>query len=286
MSDYNKSNIKGFNSINIPSVTEPPGIEIYWFRIAENKYSVSRRTHHHTFFEIHFMLRGEISYCFENGRQITVKEKQFILIAPNTPHRIENLSSDMLKFTIAYSHNNSETEQIKDLFFSDITRSITSCIDFCLAESKINSVNSPFLIRNRMFEIICTVQRMCGIQEKKNDKIYSAEDERIIKAKKYISDNMNRFLTCADVASHCYLSTKQLGRIFEKSEGKKLLAYIHDEKIKYAKKLVTSSGESLKQISFNLGFTNEYYFNRFFKSHTGMTPGDYRKSYATNTSDF
>jgi AraC-like DNA-binding protein len=36
--------------------------------------------------------------------------------------------------------------------------------------------------------------------------------------------------------------------------------------------------QSLKEIAFDLGFSEASYFNRFFKRETGLTPAEYRTS--------
>ena len=42
-------------------------------------------------------------------------------------------------------------------------------------------------------------------------------------------------------------------------------------------KLLADESFSLKQISEIMNFNNAYYFNAFFKKHSGMPPGEYRK---------
>jgi AraC-like DNA-binding protein len=73
------------------------------------------------------------------------------------------------------------------------------------------------------------------------------------------------------------LSPKQLGRLFEKYEGKTVLEFIHEQKINSAKQLLLESDELQETISKKLGFSSVHYFNKFFISHTGMTPSKYRK---------
>ena len=103
-------------------------------------------------------------------------------------------------------------------------------------------------------------------------------DERLSDAKRYIKDNLGFNITCKQVAQHCYLSVKQLSRIFVKYEGMTLMKYITKAKTEAAEQYLADSNMSLKDISEKLGFCNEYYFNTFFKKNAGLSPGDYRKS--------
>jgi len=103
-------------------------------------------------------------------------------------------------------------------------------------------------------------------------------DVRLSDAKQYIKDNLNFNITCNQVAQHCYISVKQLSRIFMKYEGVTLMKYITMAKTEAAEQLLSDSDFSLKEISEKLGFCNEYYFNTFFKKNAGLSPGDYRKA--------
>lgn len=80
-----------------------------------------------------------------------------------------------------------------------------------------------------------------------------------------------------DVATYCYLSTKQLTRIFQKYEGVTPGEYIIKRRIVKIESLLADASLSLKQVSMMMNFDNEYYFNAFFKKYSGMPPGEYRK---------
>jgi AraC family transcriptional activator of pobA len=45
-----------------------------------------------------------------------------------------------------------------------------------------------------------------------------------------------------------------------------------------AKRILSNTDHSIKEIASFLHFEDPSYFNRFFKSNTGMTAGEFRKS--------
>ena len=102
-------------------------------------------------------------------------------------------------------------------------------------------------------------------------------DIRLLRAKQFIADNAHVFLGCEDVANYCYISTKQLSRIFLKYEDVTLLQYIHKEKIREAEGMLKVRENSMQEISEALGFSSVYYFHAFFTKYTGVTPGQYRR---------
>ena len=133
------------------------------------------------------------------------------------------------------------------------------------------------LIANRLLETIILSLREAGAKEHKIEKSNYDEDSRVTLAKQYINDNIEFNLKISDVAAHCYLSTKQLTRIFNEYEDTPPGEYINKKRIELAQKYLNKDSYSIKQISELLNFTNEYYFNSFFKKHTGLPPGKYRK---------
>ena len=86
-------------------------------------------------------------------------------------------------------------------------------------------------------------------------------------------------MTCEEVANNCYISTKQLGRLFEKYENTSLLAFIHESKIADIKKMLIRTNHSQKLIGKKLGFSTSAYFSDFFKKHVGITPAQFREKH-------
>ena len=46
-----------------------------------------------------------------------------------------------------------------------------------------------------------------------------------------------------------------------------------------AKRLLTSTDLSIKEIAYMLGFNDNTYFSKVFKKYVGKTPGDFKESY-------
>jgi len=60
--------------------------------------------------------------------------------------------------------------------------------------------------------------------------------------------------------------------------GKSALTIIHDFVIEEAKKQLTTSNQTVSEISYQLGFEYSNYFSRLFKRKTNLSPTEYRKS--------
>jgi AraC-like DNA-binding protein len=130
------------------------------------------------------------------------------------------------------------------------------------------------IIESRLCEIVYIIADAITDSKSQSSDGY---DGRIFRAKKYIEDNPSSFFTCGELAALCHLSEKQMTRLFYKYEGKSLLAYIHEQKLKVAKELLGESDATQESIALALGFSSVHYFNKFFLRHAGKSPGEFRK---------
>ena len=74
------------------------------------------------------------------------------------------------------------------------------------------------------------------------------------------------------------LTPKYLSKLVKNISGRSAPEWIDAYVILEAKNLLKYSDLSIKEIVFQLNFRNQSVFYKFFKSHTGMTPTEYRKS--------
>lgn len=73
------------------------------------------------------------------------------------------------------------------------------------------------------------------------------------------------------------ISTKRLNQILKDKLGKTGMQLIHDRLILEAKRSIIHSENTIKEIAYELGFSDRPYFSRFFKKQTGQTPEEFQK---------
>jgi AraC family transcriptional activator of pobA len=78
-------------------------------------------------------------------------------------------------------------------------------------------------------------------------------------------------------AEQLHLSPNYLSDLLQKFTGKTTQEHIHLQLIDKAKVLLWSTGKSISEISYIIGFENPPHFTRLFKQKTGYSPSDYRK---------
>lgn len=79
-------------------------------------------------------------------------------------------------------------------------------------------------------------------------------------------------------ASKLFISPKYLSLIIKQSTGRSAAEWIDDYVILEAKNLLRFSGKNVQQIAYELNFTNQSSFGKYFKHLTGMSPTKFQRS--------
>ena len=103
---------------------------------------------------------------------------------------------------------------------------------------------------------------------------YSPE---VLRATKYISQNLSVQLKAADIAASQFISESKLIKEFKAETGMTIGKYIDELIFSRAEFLLSKTGHSIKSISSELGFCDQFYFSRRFRQKFGETPLNYRK---------
>jgi AraC family transcriptional activator of pobA len=104
----------------------------------------------------------------------------------------------------------------------------------------------------------------------------SADKQLLKKFQATIDEHFQQLHEVNDYASLLHISPGHLSEVVKSQSGKPAIKHIHDRLVMEARRLLFHTDNSLKDISFDLGFSDASYFNRFFKRETGATPAGYR----------
>lgn len=238
---------------------------------------ITHSEHSHNGFEVHIVVCGTQKYYID-GKPCVIKSNNFLIIAPGVPHRVEKSEANIKKYSLTFSLSGYESKiSFEKYLYKPAPASVIDC---CLAAYEEFSQRREFsktIIENRTVEIVALLLRAMGFSEKETFEESSDENVRVEMAKSYIKDNITSGIGIPEVARYCYVSSRQLTRLFLKYEGKTPGAYIREKKIKRIEELISRGSASFKEIAETMNFNNEYYLNAFFKKYYGMPPGEYRK---------
>lgn len=95
-----------------------------------------------------------------------------------------------------------------------------------------------------------------------------------------IETNYRRQRRADFYANELSLSAKRLNELTRESFGKTISQMVNDRLVLEAKREIGYVGKPIKEISYELGFSEPAYFTRFFGKHTGYAPEDFRRRMA------
>ena len=95
----------------------------------------------------------------------------------------------------------------------------------------------------------------------------------------YIRNNIKSNIRVSDIAEHFGYNSDYIGKYFRENCGIKLKYYLAAQKLMLAKDLLLSTNMSVKQISKELGYSEENLFIKFFTYHEKISPSAFKANY-------
>ena len=99
-----------------------------------------------------------------------------------------------------------------------------------------------------------------------------------IEVRNYIDAHLYETMTASDLSDAFHVSSSYVNRIFKKYSDTSPMTYYNQQKMQEACKLLASEKDyKVKDISEALGFQNQHYFSKAFKTYSGCTPREYKE---------
>ena len=207
-------------------------------------------------------------YCIDgtgwfelNGTKYEVTENQYFILPPGVPHTYA--ASDDNPWTIYWVHFKGTKAKHLELPLREV---FTTLNDSFAMENIRYAVSAfhYFLESMRYFKLY----RRVGNQKHDSDVIESTVH--------YLEENIERHLSLEEIADYSGFSSSYLSAMFKKRTGYSPLTYFNLLKIRKACALLDTTDMKMNQISFKLGFEDQFYFSRLFSKIMGMSPKAYR----------
>jgi len=143
-----------------------------------------------------------------------------------------------------------------------------------LLEEEYLEQHNSFLILKAMLKVF--LLKLIRIKEH----VFTTQDvnqKRVYEFMMLLEENYQEERTADFYAAELGISSKRLNQILKEKLDKTGMQLIHDRIILEAKRKIIHSENTLKEIAYDLGFTDRPYFSRFFKKQTGSSPEDFQK---------
>ena len=243
----------------------------------QHAYGPSLREH----FVLHYVVCGEGVYEAE-GKNYFVGEGDIFLLWPNQINRYSAKPDNPYQyFWVGFSgaqatnlvqqagfgrehlviHSGSNEELLRS--FNAISETLTD-----------NSFSSYHLALSEMYRIFA---HLSAVNERNHDNS-KPESSYIEQSIRYIETNYSTPITIKDIADSLCINRCYLSDLFRKKTQITLQQYLLDYRIAKACGLLVSTGHSIENIAYSVGFNSLSNFCYQFKKHMKVNANEYRRN--------
>lgn len=130
---------------------------------------------------------------------------------------------------------------------------------------------------------LLNIERLKWLQSEQeitpNDSKPDYNFELVMRFKKMVTESKNEFKAVSYFSESLGISDKTLTTISKKYLNETPANFIHKRKILEAKRLLSNTNLSIKEIGYQLGFEEATYFTKYFKKYSSFTPKEFQKEF-------
>ena len=171
-------------------------------------------------------------------------------------------------------------DKIKNSFFELIvTANNTTCeinknfssATYDNAFATLSSLNDQKLIKDfaQAFLLECTAA-ISNIRKTDTNPI-------IKKVCDYVEQNLSKDISLEMAADMAGVSSFYLSKLFKEEKGETFINFVSDKRLEKSCELLAQTELSIKEITAQVGYNDQNYYSRIFKSKYGFSPKEYRK---------
>ena len=222
-----------------------------------------------------YVIKGQLSINIDDNVYFATKGSA-VIFPPKYKYKYRG--SPPAYYLFAHFTGSYATDFLNECGFDNLPCIIET--DFSIElQNKFNLMIDTFL-RNEQLSIqkcACLLQEI--LLDIRINTLDKTNDSPIKASLKYIHSFFTSKIDIPYLANIEGLSNSRYIAVFNQQTGKSPNRYIVDLRIQFAKKLLDNTNLSVRQISENVGYNDQYFFSRLFKRHVGIPPKEYRKQH-------
>ncbi len=251
--------------------------------------------HHHDFYEIFFLVSGDVTYSIE-GRLYRVVPGDILLISPRELHqlfirsdtepyeryvlwidpamlaRLSTETTNLEKCLNPARENYSNQLRIPLEYMNEIRNLMESIY----RESDCEGYGGDVMQESLIARLLVMINRISDSKEEKNEEgpYTNTLVEGVID---YVNEHYGEPLSLDDMAERLYVSKYHLSHEFRKQMGTGVYHYIQKKRVQIARQLL-AHGEKPNNVFRSCGFSDYAGFYRAFKAEYGAGPREFAAS--------
>lgn len=231
-----------------------------------------------------YCARGE-GWCEIGGRRHEVGEDQLLVIPASTPHVYGAGRKD--PWTIHWFHaiGTNVPYYLEKLGVTEqkpVVRLGGDVQLFSLFEDVLEGLEHGSTLTHLIYAAH-SLTHLMGVILRHKDEFWRGEGdvkERVAGSIGFMKEHLQEPLRIATLAAVVNLSRSHYTEIFRRVTGYAPLMYLNHLRMQRAVQLLNSSNLSIKAISEQLGYSDQFYFSRAFTKLHGHSPSEHRRRYS------
>jgi len=243
------------------------------------------------------IMKYVLVYCAGGSLSMTIDETKFKLAAGQvvtvTSGQIHNINKSskakafILEFTLDFfCKNDNDIELIfHNGLFCHFAMNEVIAVNKHIIESQLNNISDEIIkepyqylisLHSRIELILVEINRA---KVKRGDEIWKP-DALFLKFLEAVRNNFEHNYTLAQFAKMLGTTEIKLNELAKLHTGKTAQKVIYGLVASEAKRLLYYGDLSVKEVAYQLGFNDPFYFSNFFKKQTKLSPKQYKEKFA------
>lgn len=225
-----------------------------------------------------YVIDGEISCYYENEHYVAHKG-ELVLIDCSKPHKYY---VDMTCNFYYFHFTGNAAYEVTDQLIQGNHSPVFHLNNSTHLRQTLDQVMSKLLYDQRVtdVELSCMAyQCLCTLQAAEDIYIVNSgrSNDIVEQTATYIQEHLSNSFTLTELASHVNMSNYYFAHLFKKETGISPVEFAARTKINYAKMILKSTDNSIRQITDLLGYSSSGSFINAFKRRVGISPAKFRK---------
>ncbi|MCW5906313.1 MAG: helix-turn-helix domain-containing protein [Chitinophagales bacterium] len=264
-------------------------IHFKFITLTQNNFREIDVAHRHGYWSVFVFLKGSGTHLID-FTELKIKSGTLHFVLPGQIHAL-NGGKKFLGYAIMFTEeffmlrNETRTLLMKLFSFMDSGKPVTLDISpdvqpyfthlFSLFQLEVQSnhaANSTALL-----DLLSVFTGKCmQLLQLPQSSSPAADSLQYIRFRNEVEKNYRTIHTVAEYGQLLHLTPKSLNQLTQTFAGIAALDFIHQRLLVEAKRLLRYSDKAVKEIAFDLHFTDAAHFTKFFKQKTGLTPLEFK----------